>query len=103
MAVIVLLLLFSFIDASSTSLSIYFFVFALVYLIFSQLINIVIRIGYSSMKQSSRLFISFVLAFIPTGILALSTLSDVTILDFVFVLAIPILVVWYGIRNNLLK
>ena len=101
--IILLVVATGIINASKTSLAIYLVIFILVLVVVGLIINLVLMIAYGSMHKTSRVFISFVLAFIPTGILALSSLSSVTIIDFALVLAIPILLVWYGARNNLLK
>jgi hypothetical protein len=91
------------VNATEANLLVYLVVFLLLFIIFSLAIGLVLRVAYGAMHKASRIFISFVLAFIPTGILALSSLSSVTVMDFALVLAIPILLVWYGLKNNLIK
>lgn len=77
--------------------------FLMVYVTSFLLIKIVIDLAYGQVKRNIRLFAGLVLAFTPTILLALSSLSDISIIDVVFAFGVPAIIVWYAIKINTVK
>ena len=78
-------------------------VFALVYTVSSLLIRLVLDLAYGGMPVSERRFIALVLAFSPTILLALSSLSTLSVIDIVLAIGVPVIVIWYGVRRGAIK
>lgn len=81
----------------------YVLMFLIIYLFSLLVISVVLDVAYSKLTSKMRFFIASVSAFTPTIIVALSSLSTISIIDVVFAVAIPSLIVWYGIKNNTIK
>ena len=95
--------IFGFTSPAQIGLPMYLLVFGFVYIFFALLILVIADLAYAKSPEKNRMFGSVVLAFSPTIILAISSLSSLTFVDFLLALGIPIVIVWYGLRGRVIK
>lgn len=85
---------------NNASLLMYAIVFFLIYSFCLLLISVIMDIAYTNINQKMRFFIATVLAFSPTALVALSSLSSISVVDVFFAVTLPVAIVWYGLKNN---
>ena len=95
---VTLLLLTGFTSPNNVTLPVYLAVFLVIYLICVFILMLIINLAYIGLQRSKTIFISAVLAFTPVLFLAFGTLSSISVLDFVLVIGLPAVIVWYGLR-----
>jgi len=100
---IALAVIFASTSPDGVGLPVYLAVFSLVYIFCLSVITLVLELAYSKTPKTSRRFTAIVLAFSPTILLAIATLSSLTIIDFLLALGIPIVIVWYGLKGKFIK
>lgn len=98
-----LLLLTSATSPVNATLPIYLAVFSLVYMFFVVLLLIVISLMYASYDKTKQYFIAVVLGFSPTILLALASLSTISVIDVLLALGVPAMIVWYGVKRGVIK
>ena len=98
-----LLLLTSVTSPVNATLPIYLAVFSLVYFFFVVLFLIIISLTYAGYDKSKQYFFAVVLGFSPTILLALASLSTISIIDVVLALGVPMMIVWYGVKRGVIK
>ncbi|MCK9641774.1 MAG: hypothetical protein M0R39_17865 [Prolixibacteraceae bacterium] len=81
------------------SLPIYLAVFIDIYVFCVCMIAIIIDLAYGNLPSRQKTFMSLVLAFTPLSLLALETLSTVSLIDVVLAVGLPALLVWYGLKK----
>jgi len=87
----------------NANLTIFLLAFLLLYMIFLDLFIIISWISTEHKDYKKLLFVSVVLAFAPTLFIALSTLSNLNLMDVVLSFGIPIVITWYGLRSSYFK
>lgn len=92
-----------FVSPNSARLPVYLVIFSLVYVVFALVFSLVIDLAYARLPKSRRRFAAIILGFSPTIILALTSLSSVSVVDFTLAIAIPVVIVWYGLRGTIIK
>lgn len=102
-SMIALAVVFACTSPDGVGLPVYLAVFSLVYIFCLSVITLVLELAYSKTPKASRRFTAIVLAFSPTILLAIATLSSLTIIDFLLALGIPIVIVWYGLKGKFIK
>ena len=98
--ILILLGIFSIISPIDANLLIYLAVFVLVYLLCFTIILFIVDIAYHHNDQSTKLLGSAILAFAPVTLLAIASLSALSLMDIVLTLSIPPLVVWYVYKRT---
>jgi len=93
-----LLLLTGYTSPNNVTLPVYLAVFLIIYLMCLLVLMLILYLAYTNLQRSKKIFVSAVLAFSPVLFLALGTLSSISILDFLLVIGLPLIVVWYGLR-----
>jgi hypothetical protein len=93
-------LLLGFTSPNKVTLPVYLAVFAIIYLFCTLVLLIIFQLAYSNMLISKKIFISTVLAFCPVILLALNTLSTISLLDVLLAFGVPLLIVWYGFKRG---
>jgi hypothetical protein len=98
-----LLILLGYNEPDGNNIAIYLAVFSLIYIICLQIIYITVRIAYPKISKSNKLFISIVMAFSPIALLALSTLGSMKVIDVLLSIGIPLIIIWYGIKQQRIR
>lgn len=89
------LALFSLTTPKNESLLLYLLIFLILFIWSYLLINIVLSLAYPYANGQKLIYISTILAFIPTVILALVTVTTISVIDIVLAVSIPLIIVWY--------
>ena len=84
---------------SSVKLPIYLLVFSVIYIIFILAILIIASLAYPNTSNSERLFVAVVLSFCPVIVLALESMSTVSLIDTLLAISVPAIIVWYGLKK----
>jgi len=92
-----------FISPDGVSLPTYLLILSFVYAFFVFTIFIILKLFYSDMSKAKLQFIAIIFGFIPVGVLALGSLSQLTFLDTLLVIAVPLLIVWYATKRGIIK
>ena len=100
---LLLVSIFGFISPTSAGLPLYIFVFSLIYIISFLVIILFLDLAYSTLPKAERRFIALVLGFSPTLVLALASLSSLSVIDFALAVGVPIIIIWYGVRRGAIK
>lgn len=98
-----LAIVFASTSPNNIGLPVYLGVFSLIYIFCLSVITLVIELAYAKTPKNTRRFIAIVLAFSPTILLAITTLSSLTIIDFLLAVGIPAVIVWYGLKGKFIK
>lgn len=88
---------------NTTNLPVYLVVFGLIYLFFVLVITIIADLAYAKSTPRARFFGASILAFSPTIILAIASLSSLTFIDVILALGVPLAIVWYGLKGGFIK
>jgi|GEM_PF-6464487 len=100
---IFLVLFLGIISPTSAQLPVYLVLFSIVYTIFAALFSIIIDVAYAKTPKNRRRFTAIVLAFSPTILLALASLSSISVVDFILAVSVPAAIVWYGLHGTVVK
>jgi hypothetical protein len=100
---IILAIFFGSFSPNEAKLPVYLVLFSIIYLFSTQLFSIIIDLAYAKIPKRSRRFAAIVLGFSPTVLLALASLSSITVVDFILAIGIPTIIVWYGLRGAVIK
>lgn len=84
-------------------LPLYLAVFFLVYIICVVVTLLFIELAYSHIGKNKQLFNAVVLGFSPVILLALASLSSLSLVDVLLAVGIPSAVVWYSSRRGVMK
>lgn len=90
-------------NPNGAKLPLYLLIFSLVYVISSLLLLLFLDLAYSGLHSVEKRFIAIVLGFSPTILLALASLSTLSVIDVLLATGIPFIIVWYGIRRGVIK
>lgn len=93
-------LLLGYTSPNNVTLPVYLAVFAVIYLFFALIVFATISLAYNHMARTRIIFLSVVIAFAPVILLALNTISTLSLLDIILALGIPLIVVWYGFKRG---
>jgi hypothetical protein len=88
---------------NNARLPLYLIIFSLVYVVSFFVIILFLDLAYTSISASERRFIAIVLGFSPTIIIALASLSSVSVIDIALAVGVPVLVIWYTLRRGVIK
>jgi hypothetical protein len=82
------------------SLLVYLAVFIIIYFICLLILLLILNFTHPDMSMTKRLFIATVLAFAPIILLALNTISTLSLLDILLACGVPSIIVWYGFKRG---
>lgn len=102
-AIITLVLLLGLTSPVNAPLSIYLAVFFVAYWLCFICIILIIDLAYSQVPRKMRIFTATVLSFSPTILLALASLSSISITDLLLAIGVPAAIVWYGLKSTVVK
>lgn len=103
LVLVLLFLLFSFSNPESSNLIASTAALILIYAFSSSLVLIIIKIAYDEQfNNRKKLVISMVLGSILPMILAISSLSKLSMLDIVLIISVPLAVIWYIQKKGIL-
>lgn len=88
---------------NAATLPIYLVAFSLVYIFCVLVISLILKIGYSHLADNKRYFIAVVIGFTPTILLALASLSDLSLIDILLAFGLPAAIAWYGLKSDIVK
>ncbi len=91
------------IPPTGAKLSTYLLVFSLLYVFFTVLCLLFIELAYSHISRYQQLFTAIVLGFSPTILLALASLTSLSIIDVVLAVGVPFIIVWYSLKRGIIK
>jgi hypothetical protein len=91
------------ISPNGAKLSTYLVVFSLFYILFTLLCLLFIELAYAHISRYQQVFSAIVIGFSPTILLALASLTSLSIIDVVLALGIPFVIVWYSLRRGIIK
>lgn len=99
---IAILAYISFVNATKANLVQYLLLFILIFVFCMLFVFLIIGICSKELPNSYKIFVAFVLSIIPIGLLALNTIGQISVLNVIFIIAIPLLLLWYGSKHKFL-
>ena len=94
-----LLVIFSNISPVNADIKIYLLIYFLVYILFVLIVWSLLDFVYHKISNSLKIFSALIISTSPVSILAIASLSNLSLIDIVLSIAIPLVLVWY-IRNK---
>ena len=90
-------------NPKTSPLPVFLLIFILGYAAVCVSVLLLLRWIYPKMSKSRLTFSSCILAFCPIIILALQSVSSLSILNFMLALVLPIVIVWYAFKRDLIN